>query len=116
MLEKHIEDVKQDQKTIPHLLESIMRPTRLTKEEPQRILMKMDQFRPKIQEFRACTFQMSGNMTNSHQGLYEGASMIDFNPFSIQNHLVTTPQTTQLRVLALSDAIYYTCYHSAPRP
>ena len=38
---KHIEDVKQDQKTVPDLPESITRPTDPVKEELRRILFKM---------------------------------------------------------------------------
>ena len=41
VIEKYIEDVKQDEKDVPDLLESIMRPTDHVKEELQRILIKM---------------------------------------------------------------------------
>ena len=33
VIEKYVEDIKQDQKTVPDLVESITRPTRLAKEE-----------------------------------------------------------------------------------
>ena len=55
-MENYIEGVKQEEKDVPDLLESIMRPTDPAKEELRRILMKMNQFRPNIQEFRVCTF------------------------------------------------------------
>ena len=42
VIEKYVEDVKQDEKHVPDLLESIMRPTCLVKEELRRILMKMN--------------------------------------------------------------------------
>ena len=44
---KHIEDVKQGQKDVPNLVESIMKPTAPVKEELRRILMKTNQFKPK---------------------------------------------------------------------
>ena len=40
-IEKSIEDVKQEEEHVPDLLESIMRPTCLVKEEIRRNLMKM---------------------------------------------------------------------------
>ena len=48
VIEKHIELVKQDQKTIPDLLESIVRPTDAVDEELWRMFFQMGQFRPKI--------------------------------------------------------------------
>ena len=47
---KHIEDVKQEEKDVPDLLEAIMRPTDPVKEELRQNLFKMIQFRPKIQK------------------------------------------------------------------
>ena len=44
---KYAEDVKQDAKDVPDLLESIMRPTDPVKEELRRNLCKMSQFSPK---------------------------------------------------------------------
>ena len=55
-IEKYVEDVKQKQKDVPDLVESIIRPTRLAKEELRRILMKTMQFRHKILEHRLCNF------------------------------------------------------------
>ena len=72
-MEKHIEDVKQDQKIVPDLLESIMRPTDPAKEELQRILFKMGKFRPKIEENRVCTFWMSGKIPDFRRRLPAGA-------------------------------------------
>ena len=48
VIEKYIEDVKQEEKDVPDLLESIMRPTDPAKEELWRILFKINRFRPKI--------------------------------------------------------------------
>ena len=56
VIEKHIEDVKQDQKTVPTLVESIMRPTDLVKEKLRRILFKLSQYRPEIIKIRVSTF------------------------------------------------------------
>ena len=52
VMEKYIEDAKQKEKDAPHLLEAIMRPTCLVKEELRPILFKVDQFRPEITKIR----------------------------------------------------------------
>ena len=49
---KYVEDVKQDEKHVPDLLESIMRPTDPVKEELRPILSKLGQFRPEITKIR----------------------------------------------------------------
>ena len=46
VMEKYIEDVKQEEKDVPDLVEPIMRPTCLVKEELRPILFKISQFRP----------------------------------------------------------------------
>ena len=56
VIEKHIEDVKQDEKDVPDLLESIMRPTCLVKEELRPNLFKMTQFGSKITKKQVSTF------------------------------------------------------------
>ena len=48
VIEKYIEDAKQEEKDVPDLLEAILRPTCLVKEELRQNLFKMTQFRPKI--------------------------------------------------------------------
>ena len=50
--QKYIEDAEQEEKDVPDLLESIMRPTCLVKEELRPILSKLDQFRPEITKIR----------------------------------------------------------------
>ena len=65
VIEKYVEDVKQDEKDVPDLLESIMKAPGLAKEELQRKTMKMKQFGPKITKIRVCTFQMSGKIPDS---------------------------------------------------
>ena len=50
--EKYIEDVKQEEKDVPDLLEAIMRPTCLVKEELRPNLFKLNQFRPEITKIR----------------------------------------------------------------
>ena len=47
VIEKSIEDVKQEEKDVPDLLEAIIRPTDPVKEELRRNLCKMAQFSPK---------------------------------------------------------------------
>ena len=48
VIEKYVEDATQEEKDIPDLLELIMRPTCLVKEELRPILSKLGQFKPKI--------------------------------------------------------------------
>ena len=48
VIEKYIEDAKQEEKHIPDLLESIMRPPGLVKEELRSILFKISKFRSKF--------------------------------------------------------------------
>ena len=52
VIEKYIEDARQEEKDVPDLLEAIMRPTCLVKEELRQNLMKMSQFRPEITKIR----------------------------------------------------------------
>ena len=54
-MEKYSEDAKQEEKDVPDLLEAIMRPTCLVKEELRPILSKLSQFRPKILKIRVST-------------------------------------------------------------
>ena len=55
-MEKYVEDVKQDEKHVPDLLEPIMRPTDPVKEELRQKLFKMIQFGSKITKMRVSTF------------------------------------------------------------
>ena len=55
-MEKYIEDARQDEKHVPDLLESIMRPTDPVKEELRLKLFKIDQFGSKIKKMRVSTF------------------------------------------------------------
>ena len=55
-IEKYVEDVKQEEKDVPDLLESIMRPTDPVKEELRQKLFKIDQFESKIKKMRVSTF------------------------------------------------------------
>ena len=52
VIEKYIEDARQDEEHVPDLLESIMRPPGLVKEELQPILFQITQIRLKIKDFR----------------------------------------------------------------
>ena len=53
VIEKSVEDVKQDQKTVRDLVESIIAPTDPVREELWRILFKMSQYRAEIIKIRA---------------------------------------------------------------
>ena len=55
-MEKCFEDVRQDEKHVPDLLESIMRPIDPVKEELRQKLSKIDQFESKIKKMRVSKF------------------------------------------------------------
>ena len=65
VIDKYVEDVKQDEKHVPDLPEPIMRPSGLPREDLRLILCKMCQFRSKITKIRICTFHMSGKIPDS---------------------------------------------------
>ena len=48
VIEKHIENVREDEKHVPDLLEAILRPKLFVKEELRQKLFKMIQFGPEI--------------------------------------------------------------------
>ena len=50
VIEKYVEDVKQDEKHVLDLLESMMRPPSLVKDELRPILFKMIQIKSKIKK------------------------------------------------------------------
>ena len=52
LTEKYIEDARQDEKHVPDLLESIMRPTDPVTEELRPISFKMNQIRSNISKIR----------------------------------------------------------------
>ena len=56
LIEKYIEDARQDEKHVPDLLESIIQPKDPVKEELRQKLFKIDQFGSKIKKMRVSTF------------------------------------------------------------
>ena len=78
LIEKYIEDARQDEKHVPDLLESIMRPTDPVKDELRQKLFKMIQFEPEIKKIRLCTFQMSGKIPDSTNVAFEAPSSPPF--------------------------------------
>ena len=56
LVEKYIEDARQDEKHVPDLLESIMRPPDPVKDELRQKLSNIDQFVSKIKKIRVSTF------------------------------------------------------------
>ena len=56
VMDKYIEDARQEEKDIPDLLEAIMRPTCLVKEELRPILFKMTKIMSEIQKIWVSTF------------------------------------------------------------
>ena len=70
-IENCFEDVKQDEKQVPDLLEAIIQPPGPVKEELQQKFFKMRQFGSKIKKIRVCTFQMSGKIPDSTNVAFE---------------------------------------------
>ena len=60
LMEKSIEDAKQDEKHVPDLLESIMKPSDPVKEELQQKLFKITQIESKIKKIRVSNFWIPG--------------------------------------------------------
>ena len=82
VIEKHIEDVKQDEKSVPDLLESIIRPTDPVIEELPRMLFKMNQYRLEIIKIRASTFWMSGKSKDSRRRPTQPPCLVSFKPIT----------------------------------
>ena len=80
-MEKCFEDLRQDEKHVPDLLESIMRPTDPVKDELRQKLFKIDQFGSKITKIRVCTFQMSGKIRDSTNVASEAVIPSNPTPF-----------------------------------
>ena len=55
VLDKYIEDAKQEEKDVPDLLEAIPRPTDLVKEELRQNVFKLSQFGSKITKIKVST-------------------------------------------------------------
>ena len=70
-MEQCFEDTRQDENHVPDLLESIIQPPGLVKEELRQKLFKMIQFGPEIKKIRVCTFQMSGKIKDSDNVAFE---------------------------------------------
>ena len=70
-MEKYIEDLRQEEKHVPDLVEAIMRPIDPVKDELRQKLFKIDQFGSKINKIRVCTFQMSGKIPDSTNVAFE---------------------------------------------
>ena len=81
VIEKYIEDVKQDEKHVPDLLESIMRPTCLVKEELRPNLCKMGQFGWQITKIRVSTFWIPEIRCFPAGGQCQPSRPVSFNPF-----------------------------------
>ena len=71
IIAKCFEDARQDEKHVPDLLESIIRPSDPIKEELRQKLFKITQFGSKIKKIRVCTFQMSGKIPDSTNVAFE---------------------------------------------
>ena len=85
VMEKYIEDARQEEKDVPDLLEAIMRPTDPVKEELRQKLSKIDQFESKMTKIRVCTFQMSGKIPDSANVAFE--AVILTHPHPLFTHL-----------------------------
>ena len=89
-MKKHIEDLRQDEKHVPDLLEAIIRPLDPVKDELRQKLFKIIQFGPKIKKIRVCTFQMSGKIPDSANVAFEDPLFAIFGPARGQIYRKTT--------------------------
>ena len=80
LIEKCFGDVRQDEKHVPDLLESIIQPPDPVKDELRQKLFKMIQFGSKITKMRVCTFQMSGKIRDSANVAFEAPLFAIFGP------------------------------------
>ena len=80
-MEKCFEDVRQDEKHVPDLLEAIIQPPGPVKEELRQKLSKIDQFGAKIKKIRVCTFQMPGKIRDSTNVASEAVIPSNPTPF-----------------------------------
>ena len=80
LIEKCFEDARQDEKHVPDLLEAIMRPTDLVKDELRQKLFTIDKFGSKITKMRVCTFQMSGKNPDSANVAFEAVILSNPDP------------------------------------
>ena len=80
-METCFEDVRQDEKHVPDLLGSIMRPADPVKEELRQKSFKMIQFGSKIKKIRVCIFQMSGKIPDSANVAFEAVISTPFSQY-----------------------------------
>ena len=78
LIEKCFVDARQDEKHVPDLLESIMRPTDPVKEELRQKLFKLTQFGWKIKKISVCTSQVSGKIPDSTNVAFEAVISTPF--------------------------------------
>ena len=78
-MEKYIEDARQEEKDVPDLLEAIMRPTCLVKEELRPNLFKMSQFRLEIPKIRVSTFWIPEIRSFPAGGQCQASRPLSFN-------------------------------------
>ena len=81
VIEKYVEDVKQDEKHVLDIVESITKPICLVKEELRSNLMKLSQFRPEITKIRVSTFWRSGNLMDSRRRPTQPSRPVSFYTF-----------------------------------
>ena len=97
-MEKCFEDARQDEKHVPDLLESIMRPIDPVKEELRQKLFKIDQFGSKIKKMRVSKFWIpeiqnfaaGGQCQPSHQQVFSNNDPA--NPRIIQKNAGFSPK------------------------
>ena len=84
LMEKYVEDARQDEKHVPDLLEAIIPPSGPVKDELRQKLFKTTQFRPEITKTRVCTFQMSGKIPDSTNVAFEAVIPTHPTPFLLK--------------------------------
>ena len=100
-IEKYVEDVKQDEKHVPDLLEPIIPPPDPVKDELRQKLSKIIQIESQIKKIRVCTFQMSGKIPDSTNVAFEAITSTPlFAIFGPARGQIYGKMAEKMRVLA----------------
>ena len=78
LMEKCFEDLRQDEKHVPDLLEWRIQLNLFVKDELRQKLFEMTEFTPEITKIRVCNFQMSGKIPDLANVAFEAVILTPF--------------------------------------
>ena len=102
LIEKYIEDARQDEKHVPDLLEAIIQPPGPVKEELRQKLSKMKQIMSKIKKIRVSTFEILENPKFSRRRPMPAFSPVSFKQETIFHTRINRNHSKKMRVLSAS--------------